>query len=371
MDATGAALTPDAMDDDMGDQEALERIASGELGSADNDEWMTFLQCLTAVGFCPNEEALWLGWQDGNIQKLSLGGERLSPLYRLHGTQGQRRLSHMMSEAVSHIAVRADGQLVLGIGEHGDFSFWQLTPPTVQQVPGTLLEAEQQARWLPCTPYQPPALVIPPALGAIPGPSGCVQISSPNLETESGRLEALVQLKELMPYLEQQLQRGTVKTGLLGNLLDKRRDGAPEPLYFAFGDGLGRNKSEYDFLSTAINTEGGPALMADILAAFSRWSFAGTLQGSKGEPALSEMAFYLSEDDIRHLPVLAAYFRAVGGGDSVHPYHFSRTLAVIRDAYADTPELAAFMEAVPWPYNDADFTLEEADEYDDWGDDDD
>ncbi len=105
--------------------------------------------------------------------------------------------------------------------------------------------------------------------------------------------------------------------------------------------------------------------MAEILAAFSRWPMAGTLCGAKGEPPLAELAFYLSEHHGRHLPVLAAYFQALGGGSEVHPYHINRTLAVIHSAYADSPELAAFKAAVPWPYNDADFRQQEQDPYDD------
>ncbi|EKE68036.1 hypothetical protein B3C1_17552 [Gallaecimonas xiamenensis 3-C-1] len=364
-------LSAAAMDNDMGDIEALARIAGGQISSSDNGDWMTFLVCLTAVGFCPDQDAAWLGWQDGALQKVSLAGERLSPLFYLQEDGDRRQPERMCTKAISHIQVLAGEGLVLGVGEHDDFSYWQAQPQD-SAAPATLAEAEQNRQPLACSAYQPPALAVPPALAALPSASGCVTISTSDLESDAGCLGALRQLKELMGPLQQQLQQAPAKAGMLGKLLGKKAPAtAVRPLYLAFCDSLGRCQSDYQFLATALHTEGGPALMAEILAAFSRWPFASQLCGGKGEPPFAELAFYLSEHHVQHLPVLAAYFNGIGGGEGVHPYHINRTLAVLNDAYAGTPELAAFLAAVPWPYNDPSFTLAERDEYDEWDDDED
>ncbi|WP_115716900.1 hypothetical protein [Gallaecimonas mangrovi] len=358
-------LPPELMADELGDTGALSRIAAGQISHSDNDEWMRFLTCLTAIGFCQNEAAMWLGWQDGALQKLSLGGERLSPLYALHeeGRQ-QQRLERQCSAAISHIEVQANGSLVLGVGEHDDFSFWQLEAPQSDSVAGGLMAAERQRRWLQASPYLPPAVTIANAI-AMPGVSGCVPVSVSDLESEHGQLAALTQVKGLMPALAAYFS-AKAKTGFLGKLRAKKKP-ATQALYFAYSDSLGRALSDYQFLAMAQHAQGGQALMADIIGAFSQWPLAGDIVGPKGEPAFAEMAFYLSEQCIEHLPVLANYFIAIGGGEDVHPYHINRTIAYIHKHYAGTKELAAFNSAVPWPYHDASFAKPEADEYDDWG----
>ncbi len=46
-------------------QEALERIAAGEISHQDNDEWQQLINSLTSSYFCEQEQVFWLGWKGG------------------------------------------------------------------------------------------------------------------------------------------------------------------------------------------------------------------------------------------------------------------------------------------------------------------
>ncbi|MGX2954845.1 hypothetical protein ACWAU3_20200 [Shewanella sp. JL219SE-S6] len=137
----------------------------------------------------------------------------------------------------------------------------------------------------------------------------------------------------------------------------------PGRLWFAFVDGLGNRHSEYDFFHYAVRLEQGPELIAAILAAYCRLPQARCLLGAKGQPVLAEAALALSQHR-QALPQLADYFNVLSALP-VHPFHINRTLKVIFAEHQGSQELAAFLAAVPSPYNDPEFKLAEKGDYDD------
>lgn len=369
-------------------QEALERIAAGEMSHQDNDEWQQLLNSLTCSYFCEQEQVFWLGWKGGGMQKVSSKGERLSPLYQL-GSQdaaGQwRPLSHYGGDLVMIKGVN-QGRLWLAFGDLDEPSHYSVDIDSQAAVPQSLLAAEQQKCPLNCRSYQPKPLQIPSQLQAEPCPSGRVTLYCDDLTSNQGRLQLLQQLLAVLPKLEQTLgeacgaplasvtARAPVATrvpvatraGWLDRLKQKITHSAvtePGRLWFAFVDGLGNRHSEYDFFHYAVRLEQGPELIAAILAAYCRLPQARCLLGAKGQPVLAEAALALSQHR-QALPQLADYFNVLSALP-VHPFHINRTLKVIFAEHQGSQELAAFLAAVPSPYNDPEFKLAEKGDYDD------
>ena len=350
--------------------EALGRIAAGQYAHTDSDAWQTLLSCLTGAWFDPELPEIWLGWQDGTLQKIGLDGQRLSPLYRL-GEQtadgGCRTPIYFDHERLVPTGRNLD-RLTLAYGFECDEHLEATLPEPVAAAP-----LEEEPQWLACRPLMGQRLEIPETLQAQPGPSGCVHITTTDLHSAEGRQQALDQLLRLLPALQENLcdtQRGD--SGWLGRQLGRvkpRQEAPRQALYLAFSDGLDRTRSEKQFFHEAIHHEGCAPLIARLIDHFSRWPCAARLVGHDGEPPLANATYALCLAP-EQLPLLANYFCAIGGGEEVSPFHINRTLAVIREHHAGTPELAAFLATVPWPYNDATFTKHERDPYDDWDEDD-
>ncbi|WP_028114035.1 hypothetical protein [Ferrimonas kyonanensis] len=352
-------------------RQSLSRIASGQYAHTDNDAWQTLLSCLTGAWFDPTQPEIWLGWQDGTVQKIGLDGERRSPLYRvgIEDSQGNCHSPMPFDHEPLAPSGRQQDRLTLSYGFECDEHLEARLPKTMEAAP---LD-QRDPQWLPCQRRAGLPLRIPASLQAQPGPSGCVHITSGDLHCAEGRQQALEQLLALLPALQQQLGgHQESQSGWLGRLvgrLNPKPDATVRPLYLAFSDGLGRTESEKQFFHEAVHHQACAPLIAQLIDSVSRWPCAATLEGHGGEPLLAHAAYSLCLNKA-YLPQLAAYFCAMGGGEAVSPFHINHTLAAIREHHADTPELATFLAAVPWPYNDNTFTKPERDPYDDWGEDD-
>ncbi|WP_104040375.1 hypothetical protein [Vibrio hyugaensis] len=262
---------------------------------------------------------------------MSLQGDNISPLYQLvqlNQAGEQRGLSF------DHDLLTIQGQinqcLFVAVGEEEYASLWQCTVPSVNPDEFTFDGATNTH--LVCE--RPEInLTIDGAEHFQPSATGQVDIACRDLSCNTARLAALQQLEVLMPQLRLYYQAHPQS----------------EALYFAFIEQQIAgciSQSEYDFFASAAYDDKCACLLANIVKQFASWGVGGHLKGLKG------------------IPVLAEYFNALDNQPPIHPFHVHRTMAVIRDTHADTPELARFLQRLPWPWNDTEFTVPNVGDYD-------
>ncbi|WP_417762897.1 hypothetical protein [Shewanella sp.] len=326
------------------DANTLDNIVAGDFSHQHNRVLMGLLQCLTDVYFCPKQAAIWLSWQDGKIQKIALDGSYLSPLYQLCSSDHQDLTGE--TTTCYRVIDEQAGQLTIAVGDQEWESLWRAQLPEPSHASMTDLATQP----LSCNKYPAQALQVMAEQQLISKQSGRVQLHTSDLFHSDGEQLALRQLLALMPNLQRQLSQVQ----------------ASQPLYFAFGDSLGKQHSESALFHRTAHQDS--ALIAAIVAAFIQWPNAASFVRPNGEPVLADAVFSISHFS-EYLPLLARYFVAIGGGEQVHPFHINRTLPHIRAQHAQTPELEQFLAEIPWPYNDASFIKIEHDEYDDWDDD--
>ena len=327
---------------------SLNAIAGGDTSSRHHDDLQTYIECLTSAILAEDGHSIWLGWQDQKVQQLSLNGECLTPLYQLMPRSGGRRMSLFNREPVV-IQGQIANQMLVAIGMECDGFIWQCDLAQlntgIQTDNDEVLQCDQSEL----------TLAIPTQISATPSASGQVDVACQNLDCQQARGQALRELLGLMPSL---LAHYEV------NQVDSTQSNA---FYVAFNHQQASNvmmKSEYDFFPYAVSDEDNAAIVAEIVAQYSTWSCASELVGLKGIPALADAVMSLV-DKPKYLPLMADYFCAIGGQTPVNPYHVHRTLPIIREMHAGTPELAAFMAKVPWPWNDASFSVPNVGDYDD------
>lgn len=326
--------------------ESLSEIAGGDTSSSHHDELQTFIECLTSATLAEDGNSIWLGWQDNKIQQLSLNGECLTPLYSLIRAGSERGLSLFEHEPVV-IQGQIDQHLMIAVGMEDDEFMWQCDLAQAEI-------ANTNTNQLQCAQSQL-TLTIPNTIGCIPAISGQIEVSCQDFNDEHARVEAIRNLLSLMPSLQSYYQ------------MNQASEGHAASFFVAFNRQLVNGvamQSEYNLFPYTATDDDGAELISQIVAQYSTWSCAGDLVGLKGIPALADAVMSLS-DKRGYLPVLADYFCAIGGQEPIPSYHVNRTLPVIREAHADTPELADFMAKVPWPWNDASFSMPNIGDYDD------
>ncbi|MDR8523116.1 hypothetical protein [Shewanella fidelis] len=328
--------------------EALTSIAQGELDSEHHEGLQTFIECLTSAVFAKDGNSIWLAWQDGVVQQLSLQGDNISPLYQLvqlNQAGEQRGLSF------DHDLLTIQGQinqcLFVAVGEEEDASLWQCTVPSVNPDEFTFDGATNTP--LVCE-RADINLIIDSAEHFQPSATGQVDIVCRDLSCNTARLAALQQLETLMPQLR----------------LYYQAQSQSDALYFAFIEQQVAgciSQSEYNFFAAAAYDDKCASVLANIVKQFASWGVGGHLKGLKGIPVLAEAVLSLAFK-LEYLDVLAEYFNALDNQLPIHPFHVHRTMAVIRDTHAGTPELARFLQRLPWPWNDAEFTVPNVGDYD-------
>ncbi|MCK8044277.1 hypothetical protein MSG37_05235 [Shewanella sp. 1CM18E] len=328
--------------------EALTAIAQGDLDSEHHEGLQTFIECLTSAVIAKDGNSIWLAWQDGVVQQLSLQGDNISPLYQLvqlNQAGEQRGLS--FDHDLQTIQGQINERLFVGVGDEEDASLWQCTVPTVNRnefafdgATNTPLVCERADI----------NLIIDSAEYFLPSATGQVDIVCRDLSCNTARLAALQQLEALMPQLQRYYQAHPQS----------------EALYFAFIEQQVAScisQSEYDFFASAAYDDKCACVLANIVKQFAGWGVGGHLKGLKGIPVFAEAVLSLAFK-LEYLDVLAEYFNALDNQLPIHPFHVHRTMAVIRETHADTPELARFLQRLPWPWNDAEFTVPNVGDYD-------
>lgn len=346
--------------------EGLTRIASGQYAHTDSQHWLRLLSCLTGVWFHPQSDEIYLTWQDCRLQKIDLDGERLSSLYQIGVTNKSGELElpwrwDINIDKLTPLDIEED-RLLIGYRDECENQLQVVSLADEKVAP----LSTEQPKWLVAEERHAQLVHIPQAIQAQPSSSGCIHISSSDLHTESGAIQALQQLLALMPALERAFT--PTQSSLLSRMLGAK-DNMPQPkeFYVAFSDALGRSQSEYQFFYDAACYQSCRPLIAEIIQAFNQWSCANSLHGYDTEPPLANAACSLAPHR-EYLAVLAEHLSAIGGGEDIHGFHINYTLACIREDHQDTAELTRFLASVPWPYHDPDFVKPIPDPYDEWDD---
>lgn len=350
--------------------ESLSAIAAGDTSSSHHDELQTFIECLTSAGVAADGKSIWLGWQDGMVQQLSLTGECIAPLHQLmqRNSKGELRKLLVFEHEPVMVQAQIDSQLIVAVGEEEDARIWSMdlankqlgsSASLVQSYSGCSTDTRNHQCIVPvvCQP-QAFSLDIPARLTEVPALSGQVDIFCQDINCTSARQVSLERLSGLMPKLQIHYE------GLNENDLSPVNP-RQQSLFFSFVSQRVSGcsaQSEYDLFATAGYDEKGAALLASIIKQFAGWRGAALFSGLKGAPVMADAVLALA-DKSEYLDVLAEYFCAIGGQEPIHPFHVHRTMAVIREQHAETPELTAFMEKVPWPWNDVSFTVANVDDY--------
>lgn len=347
--------------------ESLTAIAAGDTSSEHHDELQTFIECLTSATISADGNSVWLGWQDGVVQQLSLTGDSILPLHKLmkNNGDGKQRTVQVFTHEPVVIKGQIDDQLILAVGEDEDAVIWQVElfdKQAVKQVKSTGSVVSQPYRITEelheCstnsvvpTVCQPLALnlVVQASLTEVPTSNGQVDISLQNVNDTAAKIASLTELNALMPKLESHYLKSG-QTSLFFSFV------APQVDTCAV-------LSEYDLFASAAYDEKGAELLASIIRQFASWSCAANILGQKNAPIMADAVLGLA-DKRQYLSTLAEYFIAIGGQEPIHQFHVNRTMMVIREQHADTPELAAFMAKVPWPWNDASFSVPNVGDYD-------
>ncbi|MCL1138998.1 hypothetical protein [Shewanella pneumatophori] len=328
--------------------EALTAIAQGDLDSEYHEGLQTFIECLTSAVIAKDGNSIWLAWQDGVVQQLSLQGDNISPLYQLvqlNQAGEQRGLS--FDHDLQTIQGQINERLFVGVGEEEDASLWQCTVPSVNRneftfdgVTNTPLVCERADIKLivDCDDY------------FLPSATGQVDIVCRDLSCNTARLAALQQLEALMPQLRQHYQAQPQNNVLYFAFIEQQVAGCI-------------SQSEYNFFASAAYDDKCASVLANIVKQFAGWGVGGHLKGLKGIPVFAEAVLSLAFK-LEYLDVLAEYFNALDNQLPIHPFHVHRTMAVIRETHADTPELARFLQLLPYPWNDAEFTVPNVGDYD-------
>lgn len=349
--------------------ESLMAIAAGDNSSSHHDELQTFIECLTSASVSSDGKSIWLGWQDGTVQQLSLTGDAISPLYKLmkDSINGKRRSVQVFAHEPVVIKGQLDKQLIVAVGEDEDACIWQVELLDKQGVffikqaesyYSTVSECRSQGESQKQNPVNTVIpvvcqsaefnLIMPTRLMELPSLNGQIDICLQDVNDTAAKIGSLEKLNALMPKLKSHY----LKSGQTS-------------LFFGFVTQLIDScsvQSEYELFASAAYDEKGAALLAEVIKQFASWPCAAQLKGHKGAPVMADAVLALA-DKRQYLAILAEYFCAIGGQEPIHPFHVNRTMLVLREQHADTPELAAFMAKVPWPWNDASFSVANGGDY--------
>lgn len=351
--------------------ESLSAIAAGDTSSSHHDELQTFIECLTSASVSADGNSIWLGWQDGVVQQLSLTGERMSPEFNLmqENSNGKQRSVQIFGHEPVVIKAQIDKQLIVAAGESEDARTWKMEIVDKQEYLSTTQSDNHDkagSEWqsqsqnqshkensangdvsVVCQPLEC-SLVIPASLAEVPTLSGQVDICLQDVNDTEAKVRSLEKLNSLMPTLKIHYHQSN-QASLFFGFVNQQVDGCAV-------------QSEYDVFAAAAYDEKGAELLASIIEQFASWNSAADLTGLKGAPIMADAVLGLA-DKRQYLHILAKYFIAIGGQEPIHPFHVNRTMMVIREQHADTPELADFMAKVPWPWNDVSFTVPNVGDY--------
>ncbi|GIU09069.1 MULTISPECIES: hypothetical protein [unclassified Shewanella] len=354
--------------------ESLTAIAAGSTSSSHHDELQTFIECLTSATISADGNSIWLGWQDGVIQQLSLTGESILPLYKLmqDSSNGKQRSLQVFAHEPVVIKGQVDQQLIVAVGEDEDARIWQMELADKQRAcsikqaeshPITASEYQNSNESLNASQEGSPAnslvsvtcqqvdfsLVMPSRLTEVPTSNGQIDICLEDVNDTAAKVGSLEKLNALMPKLEAHYLKSG-QTSLFFSFVNQQLNDCV-------------TQSEYDLFASAAYNEKGVELLASIIKQFASWKCAADLSGLKGAPIMADAVLGLA-DKRQYLATLAEYFIAIGAQEPIHPFHVNRTMKVIREVHAGTPELADFMAKVPWPWNDDSFTVPNVGDYD-------
>ncbi|GIU33976.1 hypothetical protein L2719_17755 [Shewanella schlegeliana] len=348
--------------------ESLIAIAAGDMSSSHHDELQTFIECLTSVTVNADGNSLWLGWQDGVVQQLSLTGECISPLYQIMQVMRDDSLRSVLVFGHEPVVIQGkiDNHLIIAVGEEEDARIWSMeladkqgTPPTKQVESHHNTASECQSLNQKESPANSVASVVcqqvefslamSTRLTEVPSSNGQVDICLQDVNDTKAKVHSLEKLNTLMPKLEAHYLQSD-QTSLFFGFVSQQVNGCSI-------------QSEYELFSSAAYDEKGAALLASIIKQFASWPCAAHLSGLKGAPVIANAVLALA-DKREYLDTLAEYFCAIGSQEPIHPFHVHRTMAVILEQHAGTPELAGFMATVPWPWNDASYTVPNVGDYD-------
>ncbi|MBY5980744.1 hypothetical protein [Ferrimonas balearica] len=336
--------------------EALDAIAGGDQRACHNDELQRFVECLTSATLSDDGERIWLGWQDGCVQCLSLQGELLSPLYQLQQVtrKGERASFCPWHDQLTLLDVKTEGHapassiLTLSMGDPEWATLWQVALPSVAS--GSLCQGPEPQPAL-CQRIGVDLQLPEPLLGT-PVPSGQLDIPCRDTEEQGDRLASLKQLNALMPALATHFEHHTQAGHLFFAFV------APQP----GGDKVQSEKQFFPAVAAGNDQDRGQ--LAQLIEHFSHWHCASRLMGQAGAPVLADAVLSLV-DRAEYLPLLARYFNAIGQQESVQRYHLNRTLPALREIHAGTSELVAFNQQVPPPWNNLNHTVVSTCDYDD------
>ena len=342
--------------------ESLSAIAAGDNSSSLHDELQTFIECLTSATISADGNSIWLGWQDGVLQQLSLTGESILPLYKLmqDSSNGKQRSVQVFGHEPVVIKGQVDQQLIVAVGEDEDARIWEME--LVESHHNTASECQSLNESLNASQGDSPAkslvsvtcqqvdfsLTMPSRLAQLPTMNGQVDICLQDVNDTAAKICSLVTLNALMPKLESHYLK-TGQTSLFFGFVNQQVNGCVV-------------QSEYDVFASAAYDEKGAELLASMIKQFSSWSCAANILGQKNAPIMANAVLALA-DKRQYLAIIAEYFIAIGAQEPIHPFHVNRTMMVIREEHAGTPELADFMAKVPWPWNDASFTVANVGDY--------
>ncbi|MGS0673534.1 hypothetical protein [Shewanella sp. 125m-1] len=363
---------------------SLTAIAAGDSSSSHHDELQTFVECLTSATVAADGNSIWLGWQDGVVQQLSLTGECIFPMKQLMQRNSGGILRSLQVFGLEPVVIKSqiDDQLLVAVGDEEDGRIWLMDLADKKQgSSASLVSAVCRQKGV--------ILDIPAGLTEVPTQSGQVDIFYQDLNDTSAKLATLETLNALMPKLQlhyhasyelmnknapnldAKLELSNEQNKVLNktpNQALKQEQAQDKPLSLFFGfvtqqvNGC-TVQSEYDLFASAGYDEKGADLLASIIKQFASWDCAAHLSGLKGAPVMADAVLALA-DKKEYLDILAEYFNAIGANEPIHPFHVHRTMVVIREQHADSPELAAFMAKVHWPWNDVSFSVPNVGAYD-------
>ncbi|WP_115716899.1 hypothetical protein [Gallaecimonas mangrovi] len=288
----------------------------------DQDALEDFIETLTAIRFCQTEDAAWLHWQDGAVQKLrfDITGVTESRVYPL-------------TETPDALAGRANP--LVGYG-YKNFDYGLV----------------EQGGYLPIFDYRGVAVVELENLQSASSLRFC-RCPAPELVTSELSQQQLVRSTGItidVDYLvlpECRLQGAKQLLGIIQNA-------EAQYLTFFFRDRDDRRRSEAEFVQMAIADPGVAAALAEAVALFCVRPDAALLCSGDSKAALSDTVLALAEHSIDYLPLIARYLNVIDG-EHCAMFHMKHTLPLIKKKYGKglikNKLYKAFNKALPRPFN--------------------
>ncbi|EKE68035.1 hypothetical protein [Gallaecimonas xiamenensis] len=314
---------------ELDDGDDLLALAKGKDRDAE-DALEYFVEKLNGLRFCPGEDAFWVHWADGRLQKASLD-PALGTLARYRLVEQAEALAGRPHPLAAFGFKNYDYPL---LEMNGCLPFIDFKGVGVAVLDSPL--AEPQDGWLPIprSPCAAPEQLASKAGLASLAQSAKVIIDLDYLVLAECRLAAAEQLRDLARDL--------------GSHIKGRR------LELRFCDKDDRQRNEAEFVQMAIADPGVAEVLAEAVDLFSGHPEAPFVRSGDSKAALSDTVLALAGLGSRYLPVIARYLNAI---DAEHcaQFHVEHTLVLLHQQHQEGALPGAayhdFIRALPWPFN--------------------